>query len=328
MPVITRNQSKKIEVSAQSPILKPKKFVTPVEQHVVNVMEKKECPSFIDFMGEKQFYDYIKSSLAKFDIFKTKSEKMKLCLEMFTEINKAVPIIFKNDCRLWSKSWFKFAATAYNKADELMRGFLTNEYDSVESDLVIEFAKCITKSKQMLAEQFKKIKPVTNNSSSLSPFKFSDNIDANSILYQSPFREMYESIYQDDKNSCKIERPKRNVPRVDYIGMDTNEPLGEPNNSKGIWYDNTVKYDSDYIPEEDEESDSDDEEFMRKNSFVTKRLKRTETVNNHKQISKSFRELHPRNIRKINYSGMDMTDEDKGSVYVCQVKWTNRVPKY
>ena len=289
MPVITRNQSKKIEVSSQSPILKPEKIVTPVEKPVVNVMEKKECPTFIDdVMTEKEFYNYVSSSLAKFHVFKTESEKMTLALEIFTEINKVIPFMLKNDFNGWnkshSKSWILFAATAYNKADEFMKGFCTDHYDSVESDLVIEFAKCITKTKQMLAEQFKKIKPVTNNSPSLSPFKCSENIDANSIVYQSPFREMYESIYQDDKNSCKIERPKRNVPRVDYIGMDTNEPLGEPNNSKGIWYDNTVKYDSDYIPEDDEESDSDDEEFMRNNSFVTKRLKRTETVNNHKQI--------------------------------------------
>jgi hypothetical protein len=35
-----------------------------------------------------------------------------------------------------------------------------------------------------------------------------------------------------------------------------------------------------------------------------------------------------RSIPRVNYSGMDMTEEDEGSVYVCETKWKDRVPTH
>jgi hypothetical protein len=47
-------------------------------------------------------------------------------------------------------------------------------------------------------------------------------------------------------------RSRRNVPRVDYTGMDTIEPESEYDGITDIWYDLTLQEDPDYVPEEDD----------------------------------------------------------------------------
>ena len=53
---------------------------------------------------------------------------------------------------------------------------------------------------------------------------------------------------------------KRNRKPVDYTGMDTIEPYDEYDAITDIWYDKSLAYDSDYVPEEDEEDDDDDDD--------------------------------------------------------------------
>ena len=51
------------------------------------------------------------------------------------------------------------------------------------------------------------------------------------------------------------ERPRRNIPIVDYTGMDSVEPEDEFDGITDIWFDHSIDYDPDYVPEEDDELD-------------------------------------------------------------------------
>lgn len=56
-------------------------------------------------------------------------------------------------------------------------------------------------------------------------------------------------------------RPRRNIPKVDYTGMDSIEPEGKFDGVTNIWYDASIDYDPDYVfEEEDIEYDFDDED--------------------------------------------------------------------
>ena len=51
------------------------------------------------------------------------------------------------------------------------------------------------------------------------------------------------------------ERPRRNIPIVDHTGMDSVEPEDEFDGITDIWFDHSIDYDPDYVPEEDDELD-------------------------------------------------------------------------
>jgi hypothetical protein len=55
----------------------------------------------------------------------------------------------------------------------------------------------------------------------------------------------------------KLNRPQRNIPRVDYTGMDMIEPLDEFADITDIWDDLTLHKDPDYEFEEDEYDEDD-----------------------------------------------------------------------
>lgn len=50
-------------------------------------------------------------------------------------------------------------------------------------------------------------------------------------------------------------RPKRNIPVVDYTGMDTIEPESKFDGMTDIWYDESIHFDSDYEFQEDDDED-------------------------------------------------------------------------
>lgn len=94
----------------------------------------------------------------------------------------------------------------------------------------------------------------------------------------------------------------RNIPRVNYTGMDTIEPMDEYDSITNIWADETIYYDPDYNPQDDQDYDEDDEEH---------------------ETTRNLRDIPP-----VDYSGMDMTEDDRGFVYVCKTTWKNRTPTY
>lgn len=66
------------------------------------------------------------------------------------------------------------------------------------------------------------------------------------------------------------------------------------------------------------------------NIYVAEAFTNLEKIDKHllSPIKKSETRRTPRNIPRVNYSGMDISDEDEGSIYICETKWNNRIPSY
>jgi hypothetical protein len=130
--------------------------------------------------------------------------------------------------------WIEFAAIAYNKTTQYEIELGT--WKNVNSELVDKFRKSYLNARKFLSEYFKNIK---------SLFPVND-------LASTPYAELYENIELCDLNQRRNQRPRRNVPIVNYTGMDTIEPECEDDDITDIWFDETTEYDSDYNPEDDE----------------------------------------------------------------------------
>jgi hypothetical protein len=282
MPVITRNQIKKMTA------VKP---VTRVEQKPASIS------SFWQTDAELAFVKDIKQLLLDCELAPSKTERMQVSLQIYNRINDKLEKFLQDD---YSK-WVTFAATAYNKTSEFEAQLDT--YKEVDSKLVDTFTESYRKARKFISNYFKNLRaqrPSVNN------------------WTIKPYAEMFKNIDEEDFKYAQCSRPRRNVPIVDYTGMDTIEPESEYDGITNIWHDDSM-VDSDYNPEDDE----DDEEFLRTRPFITVRPKK-----NVEQIQPIVRSQYARRIRRINYSGMDMTEDDEGTVSVCEVKWTNRVPTY
>jgi hypothetical protein len=88
------------------------------------------------------------------------------------------------------------------------------------------------------------------------PVNYIEDEDAN-------FDDASDEDYVDEDEVVEfnnvVGRPKRNIPRVDYTGMDTIEPESENDGITNIWYDNSIHYDDDYVNDNVEDDDEDDE---------------------------------------------------------------------
>ena len=108
--------------------------------------------------------------------------------------------------------WNKFAATVYNKIIEFEQKFNTYEYQHLNKVLVKQFYDVTSQTKHMASYLLRINKYVW------TPLTFE-------------------------------KRPRRNVPKVDYTGMDCIEPLNEYDGITNIWEDKSIAYDSDYVEE-------------------------------------------------------------------------------
>lgn len=314
MPVITRNQIKKM--TAAKPVSQPVIVVTRVEQQPVAIS------SFWHSDDEAEFIRDIKQLFADCVLASGKTAKMQVSLQIYNRVNDKLENLLNNN---YSK-WVKFAATVYNKTSEFEAQ--RDTYKEVDSKLVATFTESYRKARKFLSNYFKNLRaahPGLNN------------------FTIEPYAEMFKNIDLCDFEAAQCSRPRRNVPIVDYTGMDTIEPLNEYDGITNIWHDDSIWWDSDYNPEDDEddeddeEDEEDDEEFLRTRPFVTVRPKKNvekelDPYDVRRQIHErslmKFNSRPQRNTRKFDYSGMDMTEDDEGTVSVCEVKWTNRVPTY
>jgi hypothetical protein len=300
MPVITRNQSKKMTaIASLKPSIQHINPVTRVEQNVVR--------AYLDC--ESSFSSEIKNLLNDIELATGKLAKMKICLEIYIRINNQLEnLLSVNQAR-----WLKFAATAYNKTSEFVEDPVKNRYDEIDPELVTTFTNEYMKARQFLSSYFKKVRSLNTNI-----------INLNDKLYA----DMFKNIDEED---LKSQRPRRNIPVVDYTGMDAIEPECEDDYITDIWMDKTIDCDSDYDPnEDDEEDEEDDEELLKKNSQHVTLRKKTSLLPlllfTRKDDDEVMRKNMPnvtvrpkRKIPRVDYSGMDTNEDDKsGDEDLCE----------
>jgi hypothetical protein len=229
MPVITRNQSKQM------------KEIIMIQENRNNEFKSAQIKS--GKYAENKEYEknvtwLIHDLIHKCESAKGKLERMLISLQVYNIINDNLEKFLHNN----QAKWLKFAATVYNKTTEFIENRNSNVFDDIDTDLVDTFTNAFMKARKFISLYFKNIRGLNSQI-------------INSDI--TPFKEMFDDINEEDS---KVSRPRRNIPVVDYTGMDTIELESEYDCITDIWYDQTKTYDSDYNPEE-EDDEGDDEEW-------------------------------------------------------------------
>lgn len=195
----------------------------------------------IAFSSEQQtFVSDIRVLLTACEKANGKENRLKICIEIYKLINKKFPELIEK-YHYYKKSYIKFAITAYNKAIEFELEYQNKLWDDyVCPDLIKQFMDILYLSLDILSEYL-----IDYNK---------NNIDNNEQLIKT-----LDIIKKRKLEQAKLSgRPKRNIKKVSYVGMDTIEPKSEYDAITNIWFDKTIYYDSDYEFEED--YDDDDEQ--------------------------------------------------------------------
>jgi hypothetical protein len=290
MPAVTRNQMKNSKNSVvNAPIINLVKDVVPIRQ----------CAKGISYANKPnemtcaELVASIKSLLTKLSLpFLSKETRIIYATTIYSLLNKEM---MKHE-KFYNSN--KFVLTLYNKSFEL-------ENQAIEAKSEVD--KNLLKK---LITELTSIRPVLEG--------LITNMEEN-ISYQS-----YLDKASLQNNICNKERPKRNIKRVNYAGMDmTSDDEGEicvfkPWFEDGKLIEKCFKRplskaneldDEDYIFEEDEDDEEDeDEEEQETNEQFYKRI---------------WAKIHPettpmtrRTRKQVDYSGMDMTSEDIGEICV------------
>ena len=207
---------------------------------------------------ENEFYRDIKQLLDDITFAEGKTTKMIISTEIYSKINdKLEAILHRNPDR-----WAQFAGAVYNKTTEYEEQRKTNCFDGINRIVVETHEKEYMKARKFTASFLKDVNNPT-------------------ILKNNCVAEALANIKKEEAEAAK--RPRRNIPVVNYTGMDMIELYDEYDGITNIWHDYTVWYDSDYDPEEDDddeddEDEDDEEEFKRKMPFVAIREKKQVSI--------------------------------------------------
>ena len=293
MPAVTRNQMKNSENinSVNVPIINLVNDVVPIRQCAKGISYANNKPNKVVKSNEiicTELIERIKSLLSALEIqILSKQTKIIYATTIYSLLNKEM---MKHE-RFYKSN--KFILTVYNKSFEL-------ENQAIEATSEVD--KNLAKK---LITELTSIRPTLEG--------LIINMEDN-IIYQSYLDNARLRI-----NSFNTQRPKRNIKTVNYAGMDmTSDDEGEICVFKPWFKDGKVIEkcfrralsqanefdDEDYIFEEDNEEDEYDEEEA-KEQFC----------------KKIWAKIHPetapmtrRTRKQVDYSGMDMNEEDEGTV--------------
>ena len=173
----------------------------------------------------------------------------------------------------------KLMSVMYLKMDEMINGcsnvhrntYLTSEKEIIKiRKYAIKLQKNSRKALDILIELIQKVDKflvpsydliVAKHNNIQSEYWLRTRTPINYIEEDSNFDDPSDEDYKPYEHVSKTvikntaSRPKRNIPVVDYTGMDTIEPESEYDNITDIWYDNSIHYDSDYEFQEDDDED-------------------------------------------------------------------------
>ena len=229
------------------------------------------------------FIDKIKTLLANCEREVFKENRMIVALEIYKSINKDLDKIILAE---GVKKWIKFVCIIADKIDEFDSDYRIGEWDNIDKKLVETFIDEINRAKIYTLNIIK---------------NYSEDALSDIVLKTKERFAAFES-----------QRPRRNIKRVDYTGMDSIEPECE---FTDIWFDTTIKEDPDYEFDEDDEDDEDEDQirFARVHPELS-----TEEKNELKEHLSQIVDNHRvrRNVAHVNYTGMDMNEEDVGQIHI------------
>lgn len=243
----------------------------------------------------KSFVDRTKILLANCEREKGMKNRMKIALEIYKNINQQIYKIIEVE---GINKWIRFICVIYNKIVEFEAEYYSGSWNRIDKNLIEIFMNEVNKSKNFIVNTIKNYNEL-------------------------PLTDLILSVKSKIANS-KSHRPRRNIPRVDYTGMDTIEHECEFDGITNIWSDLTIQEDPDYDFEEDEEDEEDEDQYEDDKSKWAKiypelsSQEKTELKNHLFNLVEHHRVK--RNVPKVNYAGMDMNEEDDGQIHISK-RW-------
>ena len=136
--------------------------------------------------------------------YEGKENKMRSIIKIYKYVNSYVFRLIERDFK--PKNFNKFACVAFNKAVEFENECKKNKYYKFDPSLVSQFLQTITKSIVFLV---KYIKTIRLNDEVVTSYQYKKSME----------------IINKRENPIKKEyiRPRRNVPRINYAGMDESD---------------------------------------------------------------------------------------------------------
>ena len=296
MPAVTRTQMKNSKNSVTNvPIVNLMKDVVPIRNCVKLTIA---IPSpVID--AKASFVSEMKELLRLCEVTEGKENKMKTAIKIFELNIVELPHLISN---YGIDMWILYIATAYNKTTQFLRDRENGDYTQLDKNLVEELFHNLEIYRNMFNHIIK---------------------NYNGVKYHPNLNEAKAEILRDASTSST--RPRRNIKRVNYAGMDMGEEdIGEICVFKPWFKDGKVIEkcfktrlsqaneldDEDYIFEEDKDDEVEEEK--------------------EKICEKIWAKIHPeksietkrprRNVEQVCYAGMDMNEEDEGTVNVSK-RW-------
>ena len=315
MPIVTRSQNKNV---SNVPVAVPNisttvpNVSTPITDEIFHriVTYPPTAPPIINVSAtiKDKFTVDVKNLLDECNLAVGRENRMRVAIKIYKTINDDLDkLMYANGGNVW----IRFICTAYNKVMEFDADFQKDGYLEVDKNLLDSF-------KAEISETKKKIIPIIKG-------------------YNGP---KFVELVNDTKkriNGQENMRPRRNVPRVNYTGMDSVEPECDDDGITDIWADETIEKDPNYEPSEDDEDEDehDEEEEEENNKYLYAKVhpelnteEKAEIKQHISHLIDSHRVRPKRNIPPVNYSGMDMNDEDEGEIRVSKRWFENGRVKY
>ena len=255
MPVVTRSKSNinsnkgSIKLIVTNPVVTNPVVTNPVVTNpvvtnpvVTNPIVSEPPVEQIYQMHKEKFCKEVKQLLDRCEAAIGMKNKMDVCYIVFKFINDKLPYLVEYKYG----EWFVFCCTVYNKIIEYEIERNKGGWKCVEEtnkQLIDDFVCEYKKTKEFVVPVIEKYN-TTNYLCGKDSYKNYVNTAIKNINLEKTF-EGRVALFGTG-------RPKRNIPRVDYTGMDTIEPCDEYDGITDIWEDISIHYDPDYNPEEDD----------------------------------------------------------------------------
>jgi len=241
------------------------------------------------------FATKIKDLLVKCELEVGKENKMKVALEIFKLFNQELDKVIAAE---GINKWIKFVSTVFDKIVEFENECHSGAWFQIKENLVQTYLDELNKTKKYTINIIKNYNGIS-----------------------------WSELISQTKAKISALRPRRNIKRVNYTGMDTIEPECEFDGITDIWADLTIYEDSDYEFEEDED-DEDDEEYPRWVKIHPELS--VEEKNELKQHLSQLVDHHRirRSVARVNYAGMDMNEEDEDQIHISKRIFEDGKVKY
>lgn len=252
-------------------------------------------PTFTTSTGKTLFVTEMKELLFQCQSSVGKENKMNVALKIYEKINKNLSNRIAED---GLDSWIRFIANVYEKTSQFIFEMDRGDYFVIDKNIVENF--------------FSYVFQVRNFTSNIIK-NYCGNVSDHSITRA-----------KEEITRLESGRPRRNIPRVNYTGMDTIEPESEFDGITDIWFDLTESEDPDYEFEEDED-DKEEPKWAKIHPELSAEEK-TELKQHLVKLVDHHRVR--RNVARVNYTGMDMSEEDEGQIHIAKRRFEDGKVKY